>query len=86
MDGQGREGVPRVVLERDFTKVKSIGVGGRHGAAFRRALWLQSNAFRGFRGKRYIQGKKGVHVPSIAKNTPPPHRVPTLGRALAHCP
>jgi hypothetical protein len=59
VDGQGREGVASVVLERDFTKVMSIGVGGRHGAALRRALWFQSNAFRGFRGKRYFRVKKG---------------------------
>jgi hypothetical protein len=35
MGGQSREGVTSVVLERDITEVKSIGVGGRHGAWLR---------------------------------------------------
>jgi hypothetical protein len=36
VDGQNREGVANVALERDVTKVKSVGVGGRHGASLRR--------------------------------------------------
>jgi hypothetical protein len=35
VDGQSREGVTSVVLVRDITNVKSIGVGGRHGASSR---------------------------------------------------
>jgi len=36
VDGQSHEGVTSVGLVRDITKVKSIGVGGRHGASMRR--------------------------------------------------
>jgi hypothetical protein len=36
VDGQNREGVASVALERDVTKVESVGVGGRHGASLRR--------------------------------------------------
>ena len=59
VDWQSREGVASIVLVRDITKVRSVGVGGRHGASLRERVY-ESKA-------RFVASEKSVF--SIVEST-----------------
>jgi hypothetical protein len=52
VDWQSREGVASIVLVRDITKIRRVGVGGRHGASLRGRVY-ESKA-------RFVASEKSV--------------------------